>query len=107
LRALETSHQRRRWHAVAVPWPEQRSGEQVQDPLLTRDATQEEDRGSREIDTEPRNLKPQAEVKRVGKAINAPSHVLRSKLGIGLPLFALGLTLGSLMLELMMAPLFP
>jgi hypothetical protein len=59
------------------------------------------------IDTEPRNLKPQAEVKRVGKAINAPSHVLRSKLGIGLPLFALGLTLGSLMLELMMAPLFP
>jgi hypothetical protein len=45
-------------------------------------------------------------VKRAGKAINAPSQVLRSKLGIGLSLFALGLTSGSLMLELMMAPLF-
>jgi hypothetical protein len=59
------------------------------------------------IDTEPRILKPQAEVNKAGNAINAPSHVLRSKLGIGLSLFALGLTVGSFILELMMAPLFP
>jgi hypothetical protein len=59
------------------------------------------------IDTEPRNLKPQAVVKKVGNAINIPSHVLRSKLGIGLlPLLA-RLTTGSIMLELMMVPLFP
>jgi hypothetical protein len=62
------------------------------------------------IDTEPRNLNPQAEVNKAGKAINAPSHVLRPKLGIGLLPFALGLsiglTTGSLLLELMMAPLF-
>jgi hypothetical protein len=58
------------------------------------------------IDTEPRNLKPQAVVTRVGKAINAPSHVLRYRLGIGLSLFLLELTIGSFILELMMTPLF-
>jgi hypothetical protein len=58
------------------------------------------------IDTEPRNLKPQAVVKKVGNAINAPSHVLRSKLGVGLLPLALELITGSFILELMMAPLF-
>jgi hypothetical protein len=51
------------------------------------------------IDTEPRNLNPQAEVNKAGKVINAPSQVLRPKLGIGL-------AAGSFILELMMAPLF-
>ena len=58
------------------------------------------------IDTEPRNLKPQAEVNKAGKAINAPSQFLRSKLGIGLLPFALGLAAGSFVLELMITPLF-
>jgi hypothetical protein len=58
------------------------------------------------IDTEPRNLNPQAVVKRIGIAINAPSQVLRSKLGAWLLPLALELTTGSLILELMMAPLF-
>jgi hypothetical protein len=58
------------------------------------------------IDTEPRNLKPQAEVQRTGNTINAPSQLLRSKLGIGLLVFELGLAAGSFILELMMAPLF-
>jgi hypothetical protein len=58
------------------------------------------------IDTEPRNLNPQAVLKRTGIAINAPSQVLRSKLGAWLLPFALGLTAGLLILELMMAPLF-
>jgi hypothetical protein len=58
------------------------------------------------IDTEPRNLKPQAEVNKAGNAIKAPSTVLRPKLGIGLLPFALWLTAGSFILELMMAPLF-
>ena len=58
------------------------------------------------IDTEPRNLKPQAEVNKTGNAIKAPSTVLRPKLGIGLSACALGLTAGSFILELMMAPLF-
>jgi hypothetical protein len=58
------------------------------------------------MDTEPRNLKPQAVVNRVGKAIKAPSQVLRSKLGVGLLPFTLGLSAGLLILELMMAPLF-
>jgi hypothetical protein len=58
------------------------------------------------IDTEPRSLKPQAVVNNAGKAIKAPSHVLRSKLGDWLLPLALELTTGSLMLELMMAPLF-
>jgi hypothetical protein len=59
------------------------------------------------MDTEPRNLKPQAVVKSAGKAINAPSQVRRSKLGIGLLAFALSFTAGSFCFELMMAPLFP
>jgi len=58
------------------------------------------------MDTEPRNLKPQAEVKKAGKTINAPSQVRRSKLGIWLLPFAPGFTAGSFCLELMMAPLF-
>jgi hypothetical protein len=58
------------------------------------------------IDTEPRNLKPQAAVKRAGKAIKAPSQALRSKRGAWFLPLALELTTGSLMLELMMAPLF-
>jgi hypothetical protein len=58
------------------------------------------------IDTEPRNLKPQAEVNKAGKAINAPSKVLRPKLGIGLLPFALGIPAGLFILALMMAPLF-
>jgi hypothetical protein len=58
------------------------------------------------MDTEPRNLKPQAAVNKAGNAINAPSHVLRPKLGAWLLPFALALTVGSFILELMMAPLF-
>jgi hypothetical protein len=57
-------------------------------------------------DTEPRNLKPQAEVSKAGNAIKVPSTVLRPKLGIGLLPFALGFTVGSFILELMIAPLF-
>jgi hypothetical protein len=34
------------------------------------------------IDTEPRILKPQAEVNKAGKAINTPSQARRSKLGV-------------------------
>jgi hypothetical protein len=58
------------------------------------------------IDTEPRSLKPQAVVKRVGKAIKAPSQALRSKLGIGLLPFTLAISAGFFILELMMVPLF-
>jgi hypothetical protein len=58
------------------------------------------------IDTEPRNLKPQAKVNKEGKAINAPSQILRPKLDIGVLPFALGFAAESFILELMMAPLF-
>ena len=58
------------------------------------------------IDTEPRNLKPQAVLKETGKAINTPSQVLRPRLGIWLSSLALRFTLGSRFFELMMVSLF-
>jgi hypothetical protein len=59
------------------------------------------------IDTEPRNLKPQAVVNKAGNAIKVPSTVLRPTLGIWLLVFELSLATGLFSLGLMMAPLFP
>jgi len=54
----------------------------------------------------PRILKPQAVVNRVGNAINSPSQFLRSKLGMWLLPFSLGLIAELLILGLMIVPLF-